>query len=128
LPQVGTLEVLVIILAILLFGPKRIPEIARTLGSITAQLRRASDEFFREISLQTDDLAQEEVDGTKEPDAGKREGKSESKEPTDEQVAKAAEALGIKTEGKTKEQLKNEIISRLYSSSDPYGLDADKAP
>ena len=127
MPQVGTLEVLVIIVAILLFGPKRIPEIARTLGSITAQLRRASDEFFREISLQAE-APQEEVGRTKEPDAGKPQEKSESNEPTGEQVAKAAEALGIETEGKTKEQLKNEIISKLYSSTDPYGLDTDKAP
>ena len=129
LPEVGTLEVLVIILAIVLFGPKRIPEIARTLGSVTRQLRQASDEFFREISQQAESL---DSNGRPDP-ATRRESADEGetisvRTPTDDQVAKAAQALGIDPSGKTKEQLKNEIISRLFNTADPYGLDVDQAP
>lgn len=46
----GPLEVLLVFLAVLLlFGPKRLPEIARTLGRAIDQLRRASDEFRHNV-------------------------------------------------------------------------------
>jgi sec-independent protein translocase protein TatA len=41
--------VLIMLLALLVLGPQRLPEVARTLGRAYAQLRRASDEFQRTI-------------------------------------------------------------------------------
>ena len=38
------------ILALVLFGPKRIPEIARGLGKALGELQRAKEDFHREIS------------------------------------------------------------------------------
>lgn len=38
------------ILALVLFGPKRIPEIARGLGKALGELQRAKEDFQREIS------------------------------------------------------------------------------
>lgn len=38
------------ILALVLFGPKRIPEIARGLGRALGELQRAKEDFHREIS------------------------------------------------------------------------------
>jgi Tat protein translocase TatB subunit len=44
--SIGTGELLIIFLvALLLFGPKRLPEVARMLGRITSQLQRAAREF-----------------------------------------------------------------------------------
>jgi sec-independent protein translocase protein TatA len=44
--SIGTGELLIIFLvALLLFGPKRLPEVARMLGRITNQLQRAAREF-----------------------------------------------------------------------------------
>ena len=37
-------------IAFLLFGPKRLPEIARTLGRTLEKLRRAADEFREQIA------------------------------------------------------------------------------
>lgn len=37
-------------IAFLLFGPKRLPEIARTLGRTLEKLRRAADEFRAEVA------------------------------------------------------------------------------
>jgi len=45
-------EIIVIILAaLLLFGGKRLPEILRTIGRITSNIKRAGDELKREIGL-----------------------------------------------------------------------------
>ena len=37
-------------IAFLLFGPKRLPEIARTIGRTLEKLRRAADEFREQIA------------------------------------------------------------------------------
>ncbi len=51
----GTPEILVIFLLVLvLFGPDRLPELARQLGRGVRQLRRASDELKKQLNL--DDL------------------------------------------------------------------------
>ncbi len=48
--SMGPLELLVIFVVILLlFGPSRLPEIARSIGRALNELRRASDEFRHEI-------------------------------------------------------------------------------
>ncbi len=53
----GGLEMLVVFVAILLlFGAKRLPEIARSLGKALAELRRASQEVRNEILQADQDL------------------------------------------------------------------------
>jgi len=47
----GFTEILVILtVALLVFGPKRLPEIARTLGKTVAELRRTLDEIKFDIN------------------------------------------------------------------------------
>lgn len=49
---IGGWELLVIFFVVLLvFGPKRIPEVARGLGKGMRELRRISNDFQREINL-----------------------------------------------------------------------------
>jgi Tat protein translocase TatB subunit len=49
--NIGVQElVLIFLVALLLFGPKRLPEIARLLAKIVREIRRAFDEIKREIS------------------------------------------------------------------------------
>jgi Sec-independent protein translocase protein TatA len=71
--NVGPWELTVImIIAILLVGPKRMIEIARTIGQMTGQLRRLSNEFTS--TLQAEVLTQSEAEG-KEGAAGEDEAK-----------------------------------------------------
>lgn len=42
--------IFIAVLTLILFGPKRIPEIARGLGKALGELQRAKEDFHREIS------------------------------------------------------------------------------
>ncbi|MHB0999365.1 MAG: TatA/E family twin arginine-targeting protein translocase [Armatimonadota bacterium] len=55
--SIGFPEITVILLlALLVFGPKKLPEIGRTLGSAIRELRKASKEFTSSIEqLSADD-------------------------------------------------------------------------
>ena len=44
-------------IAFLLFGPKRLPEIARTLGRTLEKLRRAADDFREQVAHLDDPLS-----------------------------------------------------------------------
>lgn len=53
----GFNEVLVVlIIALLVFGPEKLPEVARTVGKTLAQLRNAMDDLKRDISISSHDF------------------------------------------------------------------------
>jgi sec-independent protein translocase protein TatA len=81
---------LLLVVVLLLFGAKKIPELARSIGKATGEFKRGQREVEREIR-----------DASEEPK------KKESK------VVKAAKALGIDTKGKTDNQLKKEIAEHV---------------
>lgn len=55
MPSLGPLEVLVVaVLALIVFGPERLPEIARTVGRTLAQLRRMAADVKDEFSAGLD--------------------------------------------------------------------------
>jgi sec-independent protein translocase protein TatB len=55
---IGPLELVVIlVVALLVFGPKRVPELARTLGRGLAEFRRASNDLRKTLAL--DELQQD---------------------------------------------------------------------
>jgi len=59
---IGGQEILLILaLALVVFGPKRIPSLARSLARITAQVRNANRQFQREIysNLDADEIMKE---------------------------------------------------------------------
>ena len=48
----GTSEILVIFLLVLvLFGPDKLPELARQIGGLVRKIRRASDELKSQLNL-----------------------------------------------------------------------------
>ncbi len=52
---IGGWEMLLIgVVALLVFGPKRLPELARTMGKGLAEFRRASSDLRRSIDLDLD--------------------------------------------------------------------------
>jgi sec-independent protein translocase protein TatA len=82
---------LVVIVVVFAFGGKKIPELARSLGRAKGEFERGKRDIQKEI-------AEEEHKDTK----------SEEKD-----VVKAARNLGIETEGKTEEELKEEIKKKM---------------
>lgn len=47
---------LLLILALLIFGPEKLPQIARTVGRVSRQIRQVSTDFTREISREAEDI------------------------------------------------------------------------
>ncbi|MHB1458009.1 MAG: TatA/E family twin arginine-targeting protein translocase [Armatimonadota bacterium] len=68
--SIGFPEIAVILLiALLVFGPKKLPEIGRTLGKTISELRRASREFSS--SIQTMDIDDEKESVCRKDDDSK---------------------------------------------------------
>jgi Tat protein translocase TatB subunit len=64
--------VFILLLALILFGPRRLPELARQMGKFMAEFKRASNEFQSQIHDEIRKLELEEADPTKhlEPAVG----------------------------------------------------------
>ncbi len=90
---------LLIVAVLLLFGAKKIPEFARSLGKAKAEFQRGQRMVEREIY---EEQAREE----------RMERKKKMRKRTSD-IEKAALALGIETEGKTTAQLKKEIAEKV---------------
>jgi sec-independent protein translocase protein TatA len=56
MPQVGPLEILVVlVVALIAFGPEKLPGMARTVGRTLTQLRQMADEVKGEFQAGLDD-------------------------------------------------------------------------
>ena len=67
---IGGWEMLVIgVIALLIFGPKRLPDLARSLGKGLAEFRRASSELRRSIDFDLDSNKMSAPDAEDEPPA-----------------------------------------------------------
>jgi sec-independent protein translocase protein TatA len=84
--------ILIVIVVILLFGANKIPELARSLGKATGEFKKGKHEIEAELS-----------------DIGKPVKEGKSQENTSSKIKKMAQDLGIVTEGKSDEQLLDEI-------------------
>ncbi len=57
MPQIGWLEILtVVIIAILVLGPKEFPIALKKIGSFFGKLKNTISSFQREVTLVTDDI------------------------------------------------------------------------
>ncbi|MDA4125906.1 MAG: twin-arginine translocase TatA/TatE family subunit [Thaumarchaeota archaeon] len=94
----------VIVVVILLWGPKKIPEIARSIGLAKKEFDNAKKEATNiGTSMVTGAAAQSS---------------SSPVMTSDEQLIETAHRLGIVTEGKTSQQISEEIVARAKT---PYG-------
>ena len=58
MPQIGWLEILaVVIIAILVLGPKEFPVALKKIGSYIGKIKNSFSSFQREISSVTDDIS-----------------------------------------------------------------------
>lgn len=88
--------ILLVIVVVFLFGAKKIPELARSMGRARGEFERGKRDVEREIR------AEEEKKKAESASADK-----------DTKVVKAAKELGIDTEGKTEEELREEIAKSM---------------
>jgi len=84
--------IILVIVAILIWGPKKIPDLARAIGQARGEFERASKEYTT--------LPPKPAEAT-----------------SDDMLIETARKLGISTEGKTKEQISQEIIEKAKPST-----------
>jgi TatA/E family protein of Tat protein translocase len=88
--------ILVLIVVLVLFGPKKLPEMARNMGKAMAEFQKAKEEFVREVEASSSEVLGEDPSGEK----------------TRGGLRAIARNLGIGTEGKSEEELLREIQER----------------
>jgi len=84
------LIILIALVIILIWGPSKLPSLARGMGEAIREFRKAAS-----------GVAEEEVR------------RVEKREEIDQKIIEMARSLGISTEGKTKEQILDEINRKL---------------
>lgn len=101
------------IVALLLFGPDKLPKYLRELGKLYAEIKKAQREFERELNPQQDALVSKPV--VKQP-SGK--------------VLEIARKMGINVDGKSEEQLLSEIDAAVSArnSTTPTDLMRPEGP
>jgi len=81
--------ILLIFAILLIFGPSKIPELAKSIGMAVREFKKAAEgEYSEEVEVK----------------------KAATSTVTDEELKALAKKLGISTEGKSAEELKKEII------------------
>ena len=87
----------VIVIVIFLWGPQKIPELARGLGRAKGEFEKATKEFQNEANMVASSPA--------------------TPKSADQVLLETARQLGISTEGKTREQISAEIVARAKPQS-----------
>ncbi len=87
--------VIILLIILIIFGPTKLPQLARGLGQAIREFRKASAGLYDEETIS----AAERVKG-------------KGKEVDEETLKKLAEKLGVETKGKSKEQLIDEVLEK----------------
>jgi Tat protein translocase TatB subunit len=95
MPQIGPLEIFMIAaVALIVFGPQKLPEIARTVGRFMQQMRRMASEVKTEFETGLDDPDDDEVadeDAEAIEEAAEPAEPAKPEEPATEEAAPAPE-------------------------------------
>ena len=118
---------LIIIAILLLFGPSKLPELARGIGKALGEFRRGKMEVERQISTELREIEVKDTRAKTEraavslgvPPAGKSEMQLKLDiaravdRATDEQIVAAARALGVYSSSADVQRLKEQIVRSL---------------
>ena len=128
---------MVLVLMLLIFGPNKLPEMARTLGSAYKEFQNATVNVQREARVLQNTLTSPNVAVDQTTKAAVSGAAVEKMPPTDvlvsdsvqtgpgmplkrdkdhENIAEIAKIMGIATDGKTTEQLRAEVRENLVES------------
>lgn len=93
MPFLGWPELaLIVVIMLIIFGPEKLPDMARALGKAMQEYRKASSQIFEPLTT------------TPKPTEG-------------QMLMETAKKLGIPTEGKTTEQISQEILKKASEVS-----------
>ncbi|NIP33620.1 MAG: hypothetical protein GWN18_01700, partial [Thermoplasmata archaeon] len=100
--------IVIIVIVLLLFGAKKIPELARSIGKARAEFSRGQSMVEKEIREAERQDREEELQRKREQDLerSKDETKAAASDGIDPELKNAAKALDIDPEGKTEEELR----------------------
>jgi Tat protein translocase TatB subunit len=85
---IGTSEILIILLlALLVLGPKEIPKIARTLGRGLREIERAKDELKQSIEFEVEDTQEKDSKDNAQSEFKARKDDPEPSEKIDEEMS-----------------------------------------
>ncbi len=100
--------IVIIVIVLLLFGAKKIPELARSIGKARAEFSRGQAMVEKEIREAERQDREEELQRKREEDLerSREETRGAVDDGIDPDLKKAAKALDIDPEGKTDEELK----------------------
>lgn len=106
--------VLILALLLLVFGPTKLPTIARELGKVVREFNKATSGLQEEFNKMSSDLPETaDISPTKFPKASPR---ATARRNRDKALSNIAERLDISTEGKTEEQISQEIIEKIENN------------
>jgi len=91
--------IFILLLALILFGPRKLPEIARTMGRFMAEFRKASTDFQTQIHSEIRQLELEEADPTKHLESAVSEAKKVVDPEDDTSITGALNRLSERIKG-----------------------------
>ncbi len=94
---------LLLVVLLLILGPTKLPALARGLGQALREFKKAAQGLYEEEIVK--------------PPSQIRTSTSNVALSQDDDLLEIAKKLGIETEGKTREQIKQEVIARLSKQS-----------
>ncbi|MCE4624993.1 MAG: twin-arginine translocase TatA/TatE family subunit [Desulfurococcales archaeon] len=105
---------LLLVIILLLFGPKRLPQLARSIGQAIREFKKAAEGSYDETPTTPPVKAKTEPVRSVAPVV--REGRtvthSSVNTSDDDLLYKLAEKLNVNTEGKTKEEVRREVLEK----------------
>ncbi len=118
----GPEVVIIIAVGLLLFGPKKLPELARSIGRAVGEYQKAVKEFEHEVDSTRKDVL---GDGGSTPSGPARTPGARKKTGPSPQLLKIAKNLGIDTANKTESQLLAEINRKTKQAEEEIAKKAE---
>lgn len=126
---IGTTEVLIIlVVALLVIGPSKLPEVAKALGKGMAEFKKMSSDVKRTIDMETH-LAEMEQEEKKQKPRREDQDPEQAEEPSGPVSAETGfpESKGLEEETETVWDQEAEVIATTHQQGTDEGLDREDA-